>query len=256
MRYSCPARRDESRRQLQSGLVSPPCSLQADFGPSIAFHRVPTLKCNGKWKYIWEMVIGSLSRSCGLYLGAGVIESPGQNVAPKAITSRLTLLGKAFLHHHRSYARHNEYAYRHWAEARHPDEIRQKLPSASIWRAKKQLYTPLPSHLPLLPPAFPHDVMSSTYTENEKSSLKNEDVSVGVISDDNINFHHEDVVPNHERRQIGLFSAVFIIFNRIIGTGCVQSFSSGTLHSCCFFFSVFATPSSILHLSGSVGLSL
>ncbi|KAF9542046.1 high affinity methionine permease [Agrocybe pediades] len=40
------------------------------------------------------------------------------------------------------------------------------------------------------------------------------------------------------RRQIGLFSAVFIIFNRIIGTG------------------VFATPSSILNLSGSVGLSL
>ncbi|KAF8885470.1 amino acid/polyamine transporter I [Infundibulicybe gibba] len=41
-----------------------------------------------------------------------------------------------------------------------------------------------------------------------------------------------------ERRQIGLFSAVFIIFNRIIGTG------------------VFATPSTILSLSGSVGLSL
>ncbi|KIY73695.1 high affinity methionine permease [Cylindrobasidium torrendii FP15055 ss-10] len=41
-----------------------------------------------------------------------------------------------------------------------------------------------------------------------------------------------------ERRQIGLLSAVFIIFNRIIGTG------------------VFATPSSILGLSGSVGLAL
>ena len=47
----------------------------------------------------------------------------------------------------------------------------------------------------------------------------------------------EDSV-NPERRQIGLTSAIFIIFNRIIGTG------------------VFATPSSILSLSGSVGLSL
>ncbi|KAF8193443.1 high affinity methionine permease [Pholiota molesta] len=74
--------------------------------------------------------------------------------------------------------------------------------------------------------------------EAEKSSLKDYNVSVEVTSDDNINFHHEDVVPNHERRQIGIFSAVFIIFNRIIGTG------------------VFATPSSILSLSGSVGLSL
>ncbi|KAF9483255.1 high affinity methionine permease [Pholiota conissans] len=72
----------------------------------------------------------------------------------------------------------------------------------------------------------------------EKSSLKQHEVSVDVRSEDGIDFHHEDVVPNHERRQIGLFSAVFIIFNRIIGTG------------------VFATPSSILGLSGSVGLSL
>ncbi|TFK34251.1 high affinity methionine permease [Crucibulum laeve] len=40
------------------------------------------------------------------------------------------------------------------------------------------------------------------------------------------------------RRQIGVFSAMFIIFNRIIGTG------------------VFATPSMILGLSGSVGFSL
>ncbi|PGH01627.1 hypothetical protein AJ79_07875 [Helicocarpus griseus UAMH5409] len=40
------------------------------------------------------------------------------------------------------------------------------------------------------------------------------------------------------RRQIGLTSAVFLIFNRMIGTG------------------IFATPSSIFQLSGSVGLSL
>ncbi|BEI82026.1 hypothetical protein CcaverHIS002_0211860 [Cutaneotrichosporon cavernicola] len=41
-----------------------------------------------------------------------------------------------------------------------------------------------------------------------------------------------------DRRQIGLVSAVFIILNRMIGTG------------------VFATPSTILSLSGSVGMSL
>ncbi|KAK2773072.1 hypothetical protein FQN52_004720 [Onygenales sp. PD_12] len=40
------------------------------------------------------------------------------------------------------------------------------------------------------------------------------------------------------RRQIGITSAVFLIFNRMIGTG------------------IFATPSGILSLSGSVGLSL
>ncbi|KAI0694579.1 amino acid permease-domain-containing protein [Cerioporus squamosus] len=41
-----------------------------------------------------------------------------------------------------------------------------------------------------------------------------------------------------ERRQIGVISAVFLIFNRMVGTG------------------VFSTPSSILALSGSVGLAL
>lgn len=40
------------------------------------------------------------------------------------------------------------------------------------------------------------------------------------------------------RSQIGIISAVFIIFNRMIGTG------------------IFATPSTILSLSGSVGMSL
>lgn len=40
------------------------------------------------------------------------------------------------------------------------------------------------------------------------------------------------------RRQIGVVSAVFLIFNRMIGTG------------------IFATPSAILSLSGSVGLAL
>ncbi|KAL4893853.1 amino acid permease-domain-containing protein [Aspergillus ambiguus] len=46
-----------------------------------------------------------------------------------------------------------------------------------------------------------------------------------------------DATPD-DRRQIGVVSASFLIFNRIIGTG------------------IFATPSTILSLSGSVGLSL
>ncbi|ODH13223.1 hypothetical protein ACO22_07473 [Paracoccidioides brasiliensis] len=63
-------------------------------------------------------------------------------------------------------------------------------------------------------------------------------------SSSNQNFK-EAVTPAEEeqsegsaRRQIGLTSAVFLIFNRMIGTG------------------IFATPSSIFALSGSVGLSL
>ncbi|KAF7773105.1 hypothetical protein Agabi119p4_5272 [Agaricus bisporus var. burnettii] len=44
--------------------------------------------------------------------------------------------------------------------------------------------------------------------------------------------------PANRKKTIGFFSVVFIIFNRIIGTG------------------IFATPAAILSLSGSVGLSL
>lgn len=40
------------------------------------------------------------------------------------------------------------------------------------------------------------------------------------------------------RRQLGVFSATLLIFNRVIGTG------------------IFATPGTILALTGSVGLSL
>ena len=43
---------------------------------------------------------------------------------------------------------------------------------------------------------------------------------------------------SEERRNIGVFTAIFLIFNRMVGTG------------------IFATPSSIFALSGSVGLSL
>ncbi|KAJ7429738.1 APC amino acid permease [Mycena galericulata] len=46
-----------------------------------------------------------------------------------------------------------------------------------------------------------------------------------------------DNVP-HARRQLGLASAAFLVFNRVIGTG------------------IFATPSVILHGSGSVGVAL
>ncbi|PPQ92637.1 hypothetical protein CVT25_007716 [Psilocybe cyanescens] len=75
------------------------------------------------------------------------------------------------------------------------------------------------------------------YSSEKKYHEKSDSEIVHTQSvDDNIDFRDDDSIP--ERRQIGLFSAVFIIFNRIIGTG------------------VFATPSSILTLSGSVGLSL
>ncbi|KAH9481926.1 High-affinity methionine permease [Psilocybe cubensis] len=56
----------------------------------------------------------------------------------------------------------------------------------------------------------------------------------GSLADESVQSRAE----NHPKRQIGVVSAVFIIFNRIIGTG------------------IFATPSTILGFSGSVGLSL
>jgi amino acid transporter len=48
----------------------------------------------------------------------------------------------------------------------------------------------------------------------------------------------EQYATSDSRREIGFISAVFLIFNRMVGTG------------------IFATPSAILSLSGSVGLSL
>ncbi|KAF9446972.1 high affinity methionine permease [Macrolepiota fuliginosa MF-IS2] len=48
----------------------------------------------------------------------------------------------------------------------------------------------------------------------------------------------QDSPAHHQKKDIGIVSAVFIIFNRIIGTG------------------IFATPGAILALTGSVGLSL
>lgn len=56
----------------------------------------------------------------------------------------------------------------------------------------------------------------------------------------NTNFSDDDNIytTSDSRREIGYLSAVFLIFNRMVGTG------------------IFATPSSIFSLSGSVGLSL
>lgn len=45
-------------------------------------------------------------------------------------------------------------------------------------------------------------------------------------------------ITSSDRRQVGTISAIFLMFNRMIGTG------------------IFATPSEILSLSGSVGLAL
>jgi len=58
------------------------------------------------------------------------------------------------------------------------------------------------------------------------------------------------------KRQIGIVSVVFIIFNSLIGTGCdtieiLDKFTKANAE-----ISIFATPSTILKFSGSVGLSL
>lgn len=58
------------------------------------------------------------------------------------------------------------------------------------------------------------------------------------------------------KQQIGIFSAVFIIFNRIIGTGFVPFRVRIPTLANMIFHRIFATPSVILRLSGSVGLSM
>lgn len=61
--------------------------------------------------------------------------------------------------------------------------------------------------------------------------------TTGMVANNTDEGHVFEATPD-DRRQIGVVSASFLIFNRVIGTG------------------VFATPSTILSLSGSVGLSL
>lgn len=69
----------------------------------------------------------------------------------------------------------------------------------------------------------------STPPSDDKNFLNSPD----VLASDDI-----QTVTTAARRQIGLTSAIFLIFNRMVGTG------------------IFSTPSAILSLSGSVGLSL
>lgn len=78
------------------------------------------------------------------------------------------------------------------------------------------------------------------------------------------NYGTESVIVNEPtdsrpKRQIGVVSVVFIIFNRLIGTGC-------DIIGFIFFYKIyingnatiriFATPSTVLKFSGSIGLSL
>jgi len=59
----------------------------------------------------------------------------------------------------------------------------------------------------------------------------------GSVGDDRLVGESFDDIPK-AKRQLGLFSVVFLIFNRVIGTG------------------IYATPSVILRTSGSVGVAL
>lgn len=63
-------------------------------------------------------------------------------------------------------------------------------------------------------------------------------ISLGSVSNKSIDEGNVFEASPDSRRQIGVFSASLLIFNRVIGTG------------------IFATPSTILQLAGSVGLSL
>ncbi|CZR55965.1 probable MUP1-High affinity methionine permease [Phialocephala subalpina] len=76
------------------------------------------------------------------------------------------------------------------------------------------------------------DAKSST--EHPIKDATHEAVLEPVIAEGDV----ENYRTSESRRQIGWVSAVFLIFNRMVGTG------------------IFATPSSILELSGSVGLAL
>ncbi|KAI9730951.1 MAG: hypothetical protein M1818_008026 [Claussenomyces sp. TS43310] len=73
--------------------------------------------------------------------------------------------------------------------------------------------------------------------EGEIKRDSNDGIS-GVPNETGRDDDGDDYQTNNSRRQIGVVSAIFLIFNRMIGTG------------------IFATPSGIFALSGSVGLSL
>lgn len=84
-----------------------------------------------------------------------------------------------------------------------------------------------------------HESDIKAHDAKRLKGLEGEEHAGDGSSEESVRLHvQEDSTNPEKRRQIGLVSAIFIIFNRIIGTG------------------VFATPGSILGSSGSVGLSL
>jgi amino acid transporter len=84
----------------------------------------------------------------------------------------------------------------------------------------------------------PKDHETSTNKSRTSSPVEQFKSSTDVPPDANETGSTEVYTTSSSRRQIGTVSAVFLIFNRMVGTG------------------IFATPSSIFSLSGSVGLSL
>lgn len=71
-----------------------------------------------------------------------------------------------------------------------------------------------------------------------EGSTHDKGISDAALASDAATIGSDVYTTSASRRQIGPISAIFLIFNRMIGTG------------------IFATPSSILALSGSIGLSL
>ncbi|KAN0062050.1 methionine permease [Thecaphora frezii] len=92
-------------------------------------------------------------------------------------------------------------------------------------------------------PALPHGTAKpSSYSASQKSidNVRDANVKVGANYDEENRDLDSDDGSDHlpQGRQLGLVSAIFLIVNRIVGTG------------------IFATTSTILDQSGSVGMSL
>ncbi|KAJ7053658.1 APC amino acid permease [Mycena amicta] len=86
-----------------------------------------------------------------------------------------------------------------------------------------------------MPPRHPGP--SETTPLLDERGVDTDPAAVDVAHNDGTFGESFDNVPK-EKRKLGLFSAVFLVFNRVIGTG------------------IYATPSVILRSSGSVGLAL
>ena len=91
--------------------------------------------------------------------------------------------------------------------------------------------------MPRFLPAFRSTPRASADPSTTVQSKDDADLPSGIISDEAQGDGSLYQI-RQQKRQIGITSAVFLIFNRMIGTG------------------IFATPSAIFTLSGSVGLSL